>query len=240
MKMRTSALCASFFFLASCRTTTSSKLAGDNPPAPPVPPLATPAPSSGEIWSCLNTPQQNLSFALKPFILGKVRGFLNGSVTLAYNCDPADAAAPVADGTFGTVAWKCSVVPGQTGGEDVSVAGIKRPDGSLAAHVHKTSDSSDIFVACIDNQTPPPTTAPTFSDVKTIIKGKCASCHSPEGAGQTPSLATLEQIKTARNLMLQVIESGFMPFQQPTWRTTPNGQKVIAWLKFGAEFQPSP
>ncbi|TWW08669.1 hypothetical protein E3A20_22020 [Planctomyces bekefii] len=236
--MRISCIALLFvLMIPACQATKHSQLEADQTAPAPVPTPNPPAANATDLWTCTGTPQQSLKFSIRPWVLDRFRGYFSGSLSLTYNCDKATAAGGM-DGTLGAFMWKCRAVSGQVGAANITVSGIKLPNGTLAAHVHRVAENTDIMLPCVDRQATPPATAPTFASVKDIIATKCASCHT--AGNQSPALSTLPEIKANRALMQQMIESGKMPYSQPTWRTTDQGKKVIEWLKFGAEFQSQP
>jgi uncharacterized membrane protein len=73
--------------------------------------------------------------------------------------------------------------------------------------------------------------APTFPVVHRILKSACGRCHQDGNHRGGIQLNTPLQVNRDAALILQSIESGDMPYMDPTWYRTIQGQTVIRYLK---------
>lgn len=90
--------------------------------------------------------------------------------------------------------------------------------------------ATSVFAGC------PTTTALTFADVKTISDISCKVCHS---AGATPRvpLTSAAEFKAQRTQVLALIKQGRMPPDNPTFKNSADGQKMVEWLCAGSDVQ---
>jgi uncharacterized membrane protein len=77
-----------------------------------------------------------------------------------------------------------------------------------------------------------PTTPPTYQDVAPILANNCGYCHTG-GADALAgvSLDTEEEVVANAAKAYAAIDSGFMPYGDSEWRTTPDGIQLLAYLK---------
>ncbi len=71
-----------------------------------------------------------------------------------------------------------------------------------------------------------------YRDLAPVISANCSGCHG--AAARTP-LATLAQVKTKKVAMESLVSSGRMPAGRPTWGASADGQKLLTWLRTGAD-----
>ena len=79
----------------------------------------------------------------------------------------------------------------------------------------------------VDPTVPPPAKV-VFADISVIVTKTCGMCH--DGDIQF-SLMTREDFIAKGDLPYQEIMAGSMPQGDAAWKDTPDGQKVIQWLK---------
>ena len=70
----------------------------------------------------------------------------------------------------------------------------------------------------------------TYKDTQPIIDKTCGGCH----AAFKDNLA---EIKASRSTLEEVINGGGMPMGNTGWYKTPDGKKVLTWLKTGADLK---
>ena len=73
----------------------------------------------------------------------------------------------------------------------------------------------------------------TYQDVAPILAAHCSSCHSnaaDNGLGGI-SVDTEAEVISNAAVIIGSLQSGWMPYEQPDWHTTDDGQKLIAWLQ---------
>lgn len=75
------------------------------------------------------------------------------------------------------------------------------------------------------------TSAPPFPIVHRILKTACGRCHQDGHHRGGIQLNTPLQVNRDAALILQSIESGDMPYMDPTWNRTAEAQTVIRYLK---------
>lgn len=71
---------------------------------------------------------------------------------------------------------------------------------------------------------------PTYAEVKPILDRMCNRCH-------TGVFDSLPEVKQRRVQLLTAISTGKMPRGASTWRTTPDGLKVLDFLRNSPEVQ---
>ncbi|MBM4250851.1 MAG: hypothetical protein FJ146_02670 [Deltaproteobacteria bacterium] len=75
------------------------------------------------------------------------------------------------------------------------------------------------------------TSAPPFPTVHRILKTACGRCHQDGHHRGGIQLNTPLQVNRDAAIILQSIESGDMPYMDPTWNQTAQAQTVIRYLK---------
>jgi uncharacterized membrane protein len=77
-----------------------------------------------------------------------------------------------------------------------------------------------------------PSTPPTYQDVASIIANNCGFCHTGGvDALAGVSLDTEAEVVANAAKAFAAIDSGFMPYGDSEWRTTPDGIQLLAYLK---------
>lgn len=88
-----------------------------------------------------------------------------------------------------------------------------------------------------------PTTPPTYQDVAPIIADNCQICHTggADAVGGV-SLDTEAEVVAQAVAMFAAVDSGLMPYGDSEWHNTPDGVKLLAYLKsqIPAELPPEP
>ena len=69
----------------------------------------------------------------------------------------------------------------------------------------------------------------TFDEIAPILMNRCGHCHRPT------MFATIDRVKTLRDAIVDRLSSGTMPQDEPTWVTTADGHRVLAYLKDSPE-----
>lgn len=75
--------------------------------------------------------------------------------------------------------------------------------------------------------------AETYQDLKPTIDANCTRCHNEDGLADFLPLQTFDDIKPQPKKLLEVLASGRMPKDNPAFKTTPEGQRLIKWLTSG-------
>ena len=75
-------------------------------------------------------------------------------------------------------------------------------------------------------------TPPTYEDVASIIANNCGYCHTggADAMGGV-SLDTEAEVVARAAQMYAAVSSGYMPYGDSEWRNTPDGLKLLAYLK---------
>ncbi|HYX34965.1 MAG TPA: hypothetical protein VE954_17860 [Oligoflexus sp.] len=94
------------------------------------------------------------------------------------------------------------------------------------------------------DQTPQPvepTIPPTYEDVASIIANNCQICHTGgEEAVAGISLDTEEEVVARAAQAFAALDIGLMPYGDPEFRTTPDGIKLLGYLKSQIPLEPAP
>lgn len=151
-----------------------------------------------------------------------------------------DASASDAGAGAGELVATCTERPQSVHPGRYTVDVTKSAAGYTATLRRGTDAGADTTLACT---TPPrpdagapaadggAAPAPTYADVKPIIDRVCGRCH-------TGVFNSIPNIKMRRVQMLGAISSGSMPRGAgSTWRGTPDGQKVLDFLRNSPEIQ---
>ncbi|WP_141732811.1 hypothetical protein [Oligoflexus tunisiensis] len=79
---------------------------------------------------------------------------------------------------------------------------------------------------------PTETTPPTYQDVASIIANNCGYCHTGGADAMAGvSLDNEAEVVARAAQMYAAVSSGFMPYGDSEWRNTPDGIKLLAYLK---------
>lgn len=108
-----------------------------------------------------------------------------------------------------------------------SDAAVTTDGGSAATDAAAPSGDASIDPAA-DASAP---TVPSYDDVAPIVQASCAGCHDDQ-------FATLDAIKENGPSMLILINKGRMPKGDPTFKTSPDGQKLVTYLTSSPDLQP--
>lgn len=88
-----------------------------------------------------------------------------------------------------------------------------------------------------------PTTPPTYQDVAPILADNCGYCHTGGADGLAGiSVDNEVEVVTLAPQLFAAVDSGLMPYGDSEWRTTPDGIKLLAYLKsqIPVEAEPEP
>jgi hypothetical protein len=69
-----------------------------------------------------------------------------------------------------------------------------------------------------------------YATIAGYVENTCGPCHGD-------AFDSLAKIKAQREIMLGLVSSGAMPRQNPTWKNTPEGKAVIAFLTKSPELE---
>jgi hypothetical protein len=165
------------------------------------------------------------SFAVTVNADGTVEGALTGAHGISlFNCH-APSANAVAQAP--SVVASCSERE-QTFHDGRYEIAISKTNGAYAATLTLDDASTAAMTCSISTGLVGPRLIP-YEEAKPIIASTCTSCHEN-------TFSTLAKIKTQRPKMLSKLSSGAMPRGQPTFKDSPDGQKLIAFLVDGSEF----
>jgi uncharacterized membrane protein len=83
--------------------------------------------------------------------------------------------------------------------------------------------------------------AETYADVKDVIDKNCTRCHNADGVADFLPFDTFNDIKPVIKKMADMIKAGKMPKDDPAFKDSPEGARLIAWLTSGEDlFPPAP
>jgi len=80
----------------------------------------------------------------------------------------------------------------------------------------------------------------TYKDVEDIIANNCLFCHSGVDAFGEVALDTESDLVSQAKKIYVAIDTGFMPFGDPDWRNTADGQTLLQYVKAQIPAEPTP
>ncbi len=79
----------------------------------------------------------------------------------------------------------------------------------------------------------------TYKDVEDIIVNNCLFCHSGVDALGEVALDTEAELIAQAKKIYVAIDTGFMPFGDPDWRNTAEGQTLLQYVKAQIPAEPA-
>ncbi len=73
--------------------------------------------------------------------------------------------------------------------------------------------------------------AVTYKDVAPILTDACNSCHASDVAYGNVVLDSEDLLLKNKDAVLEAVSSGSMPLGQPEFKDSPEGQKLLNYLK---------
>lgn len=147
------------------------------------------------------------------------------------SASPRDAGAPAA------VVVHCLERPTAFRAQRYTIDLTRSPSGVFAGVLRRGEDAGpDVTLTCtggvVDAGSRPDGAGPvpTYAEVKPIIDRTCGRCH-------TGVYDSIPEIKSRRTQILNAITSGRMPRGASSWRTSPDGRKVLDFLQNGEELR---
>jgi hypothetical protein len=164
--------------------------------------------------------------------------------TIHFDVEPAFGGA-ILGGTLKTDALTTEFVckaPGADAGASLVVSCTERPQSvhpgrwtvevtkdADGQHARITGDGAPTDALSCDGPNDDTPVLP-YATIAGYVENTCGPCHADQ-------FGSLEKVKGAREIMLGLISSGAMPRGNPTWKDTPEGKAVIAFLSKSAELE---
>lgn len=83
--------------------------------------------------------------------------------------------------------------------------------------------------------------AEKYPQIKPVIDAACVTCHNNSGGdADFFPFVTFEDIKGNQEAMAKALETGYMPQDNPTFKDTIDGKRLINWLRKGEDLFPPP
>lgn len=76
---------------------------------------------------------------------------------------------------------------------------------------------------------------PSFADVAPIVEVNCTPCHGAGFPAGDVVLETEADLIANKVKVEAAVTSGYMPYGQPDWKDSADGQLLLAWLRAQAE-----
>lgn len=77
-----------------------------------------------------------------------------------------------------------------------------------------------------EEEAPPP----SFADIAPIVETNCTPCHGTGYAAADIVLETEADLLANKSKVEAAVTSGYMPYGQPDWKDSADGQLFLAWL----------
>ena len=107
--------------------------------------------------------------------------------------------------------------------------------GSTSTPVPQTEPTNPTPAPCVTPSPQPTTTpvptGPTWTEVQPIVTTNCTRCHNPNGSADFLPLTSETEVRNAADIIITNVEGGVMPPRNKTFASTPDGQKLLQWLK---------
>ena len=154
-------------------------------------------------------------------LAGQAGTLVSGDTTARFECRQSTREAATPD-----VLLRCAETAGE---REVTIA--KQGD-SVEARLGAGTDAPLVLRCSAPAPERAPAAAsaavPTYDEMSPIIAANCGRCHRA-------TFATLERVRARRPEMLLKLSRGEMPRDEPTWFRSPDGQRLLAFLRESPE-----
>ncbi|MCX6126137.1 MAG: hypothetical protein NTV34_15505 [Proteobacteria bacterium] len=82
--------------------------------------------------------------------------------------------------------------------------------------------------------------AETYQDLKPVLEANCTRCHNADGLADFLPFESFNEVKPQPQKMAEVLTSGRMPKDNPEFKNTPEGARLLKWLTSGDDLYAQP